>query len=92
MSGRLGNEKMADQELITDSQLCEELNVDPRTTLRWRSDGDGPRYVRVGPRRIAYRRADVDAWLAARTFAHRAEEVTAPATRAPATEVPSVSP
>ena len=61
-------------EYVTDTQLCELLQVDMRTTLRWRDDGTGRPYVRAGPRRILYRRADVDAWLAARTFPHRAAE------------------
>jgi excisionase family DNA binding protein len=59
---------------LTDPQLAALLHVDDRTTLRWRNNGSGPPFVRVGPRRILYRRSDVDAWLAARTFPHRAAE------------------
>lgn len=62
------------EEFLTDWQLCALLHVDSRTTLRWRSDGDGPPFIRVGGRRILYRRGDIDAWLAARTFPHRAAE------------------
>lgn len=64
-------------EFLTDAQLCELLHVDARTTLRWRTDGDGPSFVRVGPRRLLYRRADVDAWISTRTFPHRAAESVA---------------
>jgi hypothetical protein len=32
-----------------------------------RSNGTGPRYVQLSPRRIGYRRSDVEAWLTART-------------------------
>ena len=64
-------------EYLTDKQLCEMLHIDERTTGRWRTDGGGPPYVRVGDRRVLYRRADVDAWLAARTFKHRAAEAVA---------------
>jgi excisionase family DNA binding protein len=64
-------------ELLTDQQLCELLNVTPRTSLRWRRDGRGPRFIRVGVRRVAYRRRDVDTWLSARTFDHRAAEAAA---------------
>ena len=63
-----------DSEFHTETQLCKRLHVNPRTTMRWRDDGTGPPYVRVGPRRLLYRRADVDAWLAAHTFPHRAAE------------------
>jgi len=31
-----------------------------------RLTGDGPPFVKVGPRAIAYRKADLDAWIAAR--------------------------
>jgi excisionase family DNA binding protein len=64
----------ADTEYLTDQQLCELLRVTPRTTLRWRRDGVGPAYTRVGPRRLLYPRANVNSWLARRTFPHRAAE------------------
>jgi hypothetical protein len=31
----------------------------------------------VGPRRILYRRVDVDRWISSRTFVHRAAEAVA---------------
>ena len=61
--------------LMTDAQLCERMSVTSRTTLRWRSEGTGPRFIRVGGA-IRYDEADVDAWLASRTFEHRAAEAT----------------
>ena len=60
---------------MTDAQFCGLMNVTPRTTNEWRRLNTGPAYVRVGPRRILYRRSDVDAWLASRTFKHRAHEL-----------------
>ena len=36
------------------------------TLTKMRLTGDGPPFVKVGPRAIAYRKADVDAWLEAR--------------------------
>ena len=67
------------REFLTDTQLCNFLGVTDRTTLTWRTDGGGPPYCRIGIKRgrILYRRIDVEAWLAARTFPHRAAEVTA---------------
>ena len=62
---------------LTDKQLCELLSVDGRTTLRWRRDGGGPPYIRLGgPGRgpIRYPKAGVNDWLAGRTFSHRAAE------------------
>lgn len=40
------------------------LAVSTLTKMRLR--GDGPPFVKVGPRAVAYRKADLDAWLAAR--------------------------
>ena len=51
------------------------LNGARRTAQRWRVTGDGPPFVRLGPRRIAYRESDLEAWAAARTFPHRAAEL-----------------
>jgi predicted DNA-binding transcriptional regulator AlpA len=36
------------------------------TLTKMRLTGDGPPFVKVGPRAVAYRRADLDAWLEAR--------------------------
>lgn len=36
------------------------------TITKMRLTGDGPPFVKVGPRAVAYRKADLDSWLAAR--------------------------
>jgi predicted DNA-binding transcriptional regulator AlpA len=51
------------------------LNGARRTAQRWRTTGDGPPFVRLGPRRIAYRVSDVEAWARTRTFRSRADEL-----------------
>ncbi len=43
-------------------------------TARFRSEIDGPPFIRCGARRVVYRRVDLDAWLA------RHQEVGGPAT------------
>lgn len=68
-------------ELLTDAQLAKLLHVDGRTTLRWRTEGGGPPFIRVGARRVLYARTAVDEWLAARTFPHRAAEAVGQAAR-----------
>jgi hypothetical protein len=68
---------MAHDDYLTDAQLADRLHVTTRTTMRWRRDGSGPSYLRVGVRRLLYRQADVESWLANRSFAHRAAEATA---------------
>ena len=52
------------------------LNVSQRTLQRWRSTGDGPPYIRAGVRRVLYDGAAIKDWSAARTFGHRAAELT----------------
>jgi hypothetical protein len=49
--------------------------VPVRTQERWRASGDGPPFVRIGPRRVAYRLSDCETWAAARTYASRAAEL-----------------
>jgi hypothetical protein len=51
------------------------LNGARRTAQRWRVTGDGPPFVRLGPRRIAYREKDCEEWAMARTFRSRADEL-----------------
>jgi predicted DNA-binding transcriptional regulator AlpA len=63
-------------ELWTEDRFCEATSTPKRTAQRWRSTGEGPPYVRLGPRRIAYRPEDVARWLEARTFRHRADELS----------------
>jgi excisionase family DNA binding protein len=50
------------QELLTQQQLAHELQVSLRTLERWRQEGTGPAFIRIG-RFPRYRRADIDAWL-----------------------------
>ena len=36
------------------------------TLTKMRLTGDGPPFVKVGPRAVAYRKTDLDSWLEAR--------------------------
>ena len=60
---------------LDEAEFCARYNLGRRTAQRWRLTGDGPLFVRCGPRRIAYRLSDCEAWAAHRTFAHRAQEL-----------------
>lgn len=51
------------------------LGISRRTLQRYRLTGDGPNYVRLGVRRVAYAEGDVIAWVEARTYQHRAAEM-----------------
>jgi len=52
------------------------LNTSERTLERWRVTGEGPKFCRIGPRRVAYRAADLHAWVEARVFMHRSAEAS----------------
>jgi hypothetical protein len=43
------------------------------TLQRWRTEGVGPPYSLCGPRRIAYRIPDIEAWLTTRSVASTAD-------------------
>ena len=62
-------------EYLLQHQFCARFRVSPRTAERWRVTGDGPSWVRLGQRKVAYRLSDCERWAAERTFRHRAEEL-----------------
>ena len=51
------------EELVSCEKTAKALGVKVQTLANWRSDQQGPRYVKVG-RLVYYRRADISAWLA----------------------------
>ncbi len=61
------------QELLTPTEVADQLRVDTRTLSRWRSEGNGPTYVRVG-RAIRYDQLAVSNWLGSRSAGSLAEE------------------
>ena len=65
-------------DLLTTSEVAEWLGLSTPWLEIGRCKDYGPRYVRLSPRRVRYRRADVLAWLADRTHANTAEYRAAP--------------
>ena len=55
----------ANGEFLSTRKAAAALGLSPRTLDRYRETGAGPAYHRFG-QRIVYRRADLDAWAAAR--------------------------
>jgi predicted DNA-binding transcriptional regulator AlpA len=53
--------------LLSERDLSVSLGISLPVLRRLRSSGAGPRFVQLSERRIAYRKSDVEAWLAART-------------------------
>ncbi len=52
--------------LISEKDLCEWIGIGRATAVRWRHAGVGPRFIHLGSRRLAYRKSDVEQWLADR--------------------------
>jgi predicted DNA-binding transcriptional regulator AlpA len=67
--------RASSSQMLTEKAVAARLGVTARTLQRWRTTGDGPAWIRIGPRMIRYSEAGVSAWAAARTYAHRAAEL-----------------
>ena len=59
----------APDDLLPTNAVANWLGVSRQFLEIGRNRGYGPKFVRIGPARIRYRRADVLAWLEERTFA-----------------------
>lgn len=51
------------QPIMDSAELAGRLNISPATLRYWRHRGDGPKWFKMGPRRVMYRVSDVQAWL-----------------------------
>jgi excisionase family DNA binding protein len=56
--------------LLTPKQAAELLNVPVGTLAQWRYIGEGPKFAKLGARHVRYRRDDLEAFVATRTFDH----------------------
>jgi hypothetical protein len=60
---------------LTEEQFAQRYQVGRRTAQRWRRTGQGPAWIRWGPRAVRYRAGDIERWAVDRTFRHRADEL-----------------
>jgi predicted DNA-binding transcriptional regulator AlpA len=60
-------EDYRNKDLLSERDVSRWLGISEPTLFRHRRDGTGPRFIRLSERRVAYRKSDVEAWLAART-------------------------
>jgi excisionase family DNA binding protein len=58
------------ERLYSPRELADYLGIPLQTVYRWRSNGRGPRGVRVG-RHVRYAERDVQAWLDSRSTSVR---------------------
>jgi len=49
--------------LLTETQVSEQLQVSLACLRRWRLQGEGPQYLKVGPL-VRYRTEDIEGWIA----------------------------
>ena len=50
--------------LLNERDVAALLGITTRALQAWRVRGYGPRFARISPRAIRYRRKDVEAWVA----------------------------
>ncbi|OYU51809.1 MAG: hypothetical protein CFE27_10020 [Alphaproteobacteria bacterium PA1] len=53
-------------EIVRPAEAALVLSVSLSLLKKWRAEGTGPRFVRLGGRAIGYRRADLSNWISAR--------------------------
>lgn len=61
---------------LSERQAADYLGLSVRTLQRWRAEppqGGAPSFIKLGPRRVAYRQAELDRWADSRSFASTSE-------------------
>jgi len=62
-------------ELLSSRQAAEYLGVSPRTIERWRLQGEGPSYIRLGRTKcVRYSKEDLQSFVGEHSFRHTSEE------------------
>lgn len=52
--------------IIDKDETAKRLNISPRSLARMRTDGSGPPYVQLSPRRIGYSVPALESWVASK--------------------------
>jgi len=69
----------ADNTLLSVAEAARRLSLSQSYLNKLRVTGGGPAYVKFGPRRVAYRPADLDSWISGMLRASTGEaEAAAP--------------
>jgi predicted DNA-binding transcriptional regulator AlpA len=53
-------------ELESDKQVNARTGIGTKVLQKWRLNGEGPPWYRIGPQLVRYKRAEVDAWITSR--------------------------
>jgi len=67
-----------DDTLIRRSDLPKYLPIAAQTAARWSCESQGPRFIKVGKRLVAYRAGDIREWLKSQTKSNTTENSTRP--------------
>lgn len=54
------------QVFLSRAEVARFLGCSRSSLVRWAADGEFPQPVKIGPRRVAFRRSEIEAWLADR--------------------------
>lgn len=49
--------------LLSTLETARYLDIHPTTLATWRVEGRGPRFIKLGNRKVRYRSEDITAWL-----------------------------
>jgi excisionase family DNA binding protein len=58
---------MSSEVLLTVEDAAARLKISKHTLNRWRGTGEGPPYIKSGPRLVRYNQGALDAWAQDRT-------------------------
>lgn len=64
---------MANEVLLTVEEAAARLKLSKHTLNRWRVTGEGPPFVKYGPRLVRYSEGTLNEWSATRRFASTSE-------------------
>ncbi len=65
---------MSSEVLLTVEDAAARLKISKHTLNRWRVTGEGPPYIKYGPRLVRYEEAALDAWARDRTRGSTSEQ------------------
>jgi predicted DNA-binding transcriptional regulator AlpA len=64
--------------IFTTDQAAAHLSLGRSTLEKWRCSGAGPKFIKLGLRRVGYDKSDLDEWLATRPRRISTSEVDMP--------------
>ena len=70
-------------EIMTTNQAAAYLALGRSTLEKWRCAGNGPKFIKLGRRRVGYHKVDLDEWVAARPRRASTSEIGAAASHDP---------